>query len=194
MEIVFYIALGIVQVAILAWYFWNSTQKTKKEKERREKLAREYPYEGMRNIALNISPGAILANVPEDEIYVYGAVMDWDMGNDIVTLIAQVTGEANLYVKSGGGIVGGGKHINISEAAQKFTVRAQEYLALATSTIDTPLPQVGCVQFYLLTNKGKFTGGDSYKKIEDKTSPWAGLFEEASNVITEMRRSVLVNG
>ena len=178
-------------MAVLVWYFWKANQKSKAAKEKREAVAKAYPYEGMRNIALNTSPGAILANVPENEIYVYAAVMDWDMGSDIVTLVAQVTGEANFYVKSGGGMVGTGKHINVSEAAQGFTAMAQEYLKFTVPVEDTPLPLKNYVRFYFLTNIGKFTATEDYRNIDNKTSQWTPLFTAANNVIAEMRKTVI---
>ncbi len=183
--------LAVAQVAILVWYFMNSRKKSKAAREKKDLLAREYPYEGMRNVALNANPGAIIANVPDNEVYVYGAAMDWDMGNDTITLIAQITGDASMYVKSGGGIVGGGKHPNVSEAAQKFINKAQQFLQFTSSTNATPLPDKNCIRFYLLTNKGKFTAGDSMANIENKSSHWAGLFEEANTVIMEMKKSVI---
>ncbi len=190
-EIIEVSVIAIAQVAALAWYYTRNKNAANKDNEIRANLAKEYPYEGMRNIALNTVPGAIVANVPDDETYVYSVVMDWDMGNDMITLVTQITGDANLYVKSGGGIIGAGKYPSVSSAAQQFTKSAQALLGNAIAVTTNPLPQQNCVQFYLLTNKGKFAGVELMQNIENKTSAWATLFAEATNVIGQMRNAAV---
>lgn len=192
-EIALYIVLAASQVGLLIYYFLFNKRKKQKELERRATLTKEFPYETLRGIALSTSPGAMLATIPQGETAVYSAVMDWDMGNDIVTLVTNITGEATLYVKSGGGIIGSGKYPNVSSAAQQFTAAAQAHLSHATSTTNTPLPQKNCVQFFLLTNNGKYSGTDLMTNIENKTSMWLPLFEEANRVIGEMRASALTS-
>ncbi|PQJ13112.1 hypothetical protein CJD36_005050 [Flavipsychrobacter stenotrophus] len=192
MEIALYIVLAISQVGLLVYYFLYNRRKKQKESERRSALTKEFPYETLRGIALNTNPGAMLATIPQGETAVYSAVMDWDMGNDIVTLITTITGEATLYVKSGGGIIGSGKYPSVSSAAQHFTSATQAHLSHATPVTNAPLPQRNCVQFFLLTNNGKFSGTDLLTNIENKTSLWLPLFEEANKVIAEMRATATV--
>lgn len=189
-EIVEVALIAVVQVGVLVWYFNRNKKKSDKNKER-EALAKEYPYEGMRNLALNMVPGAIVANVPQNEVYVYSVLMDWNMGQDMVTLVTQVTGEANLYVKSGGGIIGAGKYPGVSTAAQAFTAAAGQYLTLAVKSGSVPLPQANCVQFCLLTNNGKYVAVELMQNIENKTSGWTSLFAEASSVIGKMREAAI---
>lgn len=191
METAFYIIIAIAQVGILVYYFWNNARKKKKVQEGKSALAREYPYEGMRNIALNTAPGVLLASIPENEILVYCVVMDWDMGSDTVTLVGQVTGEANLYVKSGGGVIGAGKYANISAETQQLNALAQQELQKASPAVATALPGANEVQFFMLTNRGKFVMKDVMKNIENKTSACLPLYEQASRVIAEMRRTAM---
>ena len=190
-EIIEVTIIAVVQVGVLVWYYKRNRKQADEDNAKRASLAREYPYEGMRNIALNTVPGAIVANVPDNEVYVYCVVMDWDMGSDTITLVTQITGDANLYVKSGGGIIGAGKYPNISAAAQKFTSASQQYLDKAVSATTTPLPQKDCIQFVLLTNKGKYMATELMQNIENKTSAWTGLFTEASQVIGQMRNTAI---
>ena len=192
-QTIFFIIIAVAQIGVLAWYFMTARAKNKKIAEGKAAVAREYPYEGMRNIALNTVPGAVLANVGADEILVYSVLMDWDMGNDMVTLVVQVTGEANLYVQSGGGIIGAGRYMNISDAAQKFTGVAQGFLSVTNPAASTALPPKDHVQFFLLTNRGKFMAVDSMKNIESKTSAIYPLFEEANMVIGEMRKTAFAD-
>lgn len=191
METAFYIVIAVAQVGILVYYFWNNARKKKKVQEGKSALAREYPYEGMRNIALNTAPGVLLASIPENEILVYCVVMDWDMGSDTVTLVGQVTGEANLYVKSGGGVIGAGKYANISTETQQLNALAQQELQKASPAAGTTLPGANEVQFFMLTNRGKFVMKDVMKNIENKSSVCLPLYEQASRVIAEMRRTAM---
>ena len=177
------------RLGLLIYYVWYSRRKKQQETERKSALTREYPYEGLRNLALNTVPGAILATIPQGETMVYCVVMDWDMGNDVVTLVAQLTGDASLYVKSGGGIIGAGKYAAVSGAAQRLTSAARQHLGDATLTTAVSLPAKNCVKFYLLTNNGRYTASEDYQNIESGASKWAGLFGEASNLMAEMRKS-----
>lgn len=180
--------LALSQVALLVYYFAFSRRKKQRELDRRAALSREFPYEVMRGMALNIMPGAMLATIPDGAVEVYSMIMDWNMGNDIVTLTTQVTGETNLYVQSGGGIIGAGKHLNVSAAARQFTGIARQYLGNAAVSNDTALPADNTVKFIFLTNKGRYVVTEDYSRIENKSSPWTPLFEAASIVINEMRK------
>ena len=190
MENSLYVILALTQVGLLVYYFWYARRKKGKEAESRTAIAKEYPYEALRNIALNTMPGAILKGIPDGEIMVYGVVMDWDMGSDMVTLVAMVTGDASLYVKSGGGIIGSGKYPNVSVAAQRFIAAAQERLSDAVYTTGVDRPAKGCIKFFFLTKKGKYAATEEFRNVDDKTSGWTGLFEEANSMMSEMSMNV----
>lgn len=189
LETAIYILVAVSQMALLIYYYFFVYRKKKQETDRRASLAKEFPYDTLRLMALNIAPGAMLAAIPEGETEVYSVVMDWDMGNDLVTLCTQVTGETNLYVQSGGGIIGAGKHMNVGTAARQFTAMSRDYLSYASASDDTSLPPRNCVKFILLTNNGKFVATDQHAKLEGNTSPLTPLFEAATIVINEMRKS-----
>lgn len=190
LEKLFYIGIAVAQLGLIVWYFYRNSRKSAEVKKKKDALAREYPFEGLRNMALTAMPGAIFANVPEGETYLYSVVMDWNMGDDIITLATNITGEANLYVKSGGGIVGAGKHQPVSEAAQTLVAFSRKFLNMATQPSSTPLPEKNIVQFILLTNNGKYLLRDEMKNIESRNSPFHELYEQSSYVINEMRKTV----
>jgi len=58
--------------------------------------------------------------------------MDWDLGDGIATFISFSTGDASMYLSSGGGLIGGGHHENVSVAAKTFVDKAQQYLDKTT--------------------------------------------------------------
>ena len=141
----------------------------------------------LRNMALGVTPEQLQIVLPESQNKIYGVVMDWDLGNGIATFISFSTGDASMYLSSGGGLIGGGQHANVSNAAKAFIEKAQQYLDKATKTDTTPLPDKNCVRFYFMTNKGKFTAQENLSKFENNTSNWLPLFEEANKVISELR-------
>ena len=118
---------------------------------------------------------------------IYGVVMEWDIGEGIATLVAFLSGDANLYLSSGGGIIGGSGLDNVKQAAAAFIKKAEEYLNKTNKTDSTPLPGKDGVRFYFLTNKGKFAGKEEVKNSDNNSSPWMDLFEEENKLITEIR-------
>jgi len=113
--------------------------------------------------------------------------MDWDVGGGIATLSSYATGDASMYLSSGGGMIGGGQHEKVSTAAKAFVDKAETYLANTSKTEATPLPDKDCVRFYLLTNKGRFSVQEHLQKFDNNSSAWLPLFEEGNKVIAELR-------
>ncbi|MEJ1938304.1 hypothetical protein WDZ92_49550, partial [Nostoc sp. NIES-2111] len=138
-------------------------------------------------MALGVTPEQLKLSLPADITTVYGVIMDWEMGGAIATIIAYETGDASLYLSSGGGIIGGGQHEFVNKAAKKLITIAQTHLDKALKTEDIDLPASNHVRFYFLTNKGKFIGEDDMKNFENNTSYWQTLFEQANNILTELR-------
>ena len=114
------------------------------------------PYEDLRNLAFGATQEQIGVNISADETKIYGVIMDWDVGEGIATVVAFQSGDASVYLSSGGGVIGGSGHENVKTAAKRFVNEAQKYLAKTKPTDTTPLPGKDMVNFYFLTNKGKF--------------------------------------
>ncbi len=147
------------------------------------------PFEELRNLALTTTPEQLELKLPKDKTIVYAVVMDWHLGEGIATIPIFQTGDASMYLSSGGGIIGGGTHENVKKAAVAFIDKAQIYLDKATKT-DTSSPAgANSVKFYFLTNKGKFVAEEKMENFENNSSKWLELFEEANKVITELRKT-----
>jgi hypothetical protein len=115
--------------------------------------------------------------------------MDWDLGEGTATLTSFLSGDASVYLSSGGGIIGGGGHENVKQASIAFISKAEKYLDKATRTDETPLPDSNGIKFYFLTNKGKFVGQEQMINFENSSSEWLALFEEGNKLMTEIRNS-----
>lgn len=145
------------------------------------------PYEDLRNMALHTDLSTLQIEVSSNE-EIYGIVMDCDLGDGFMTLVSFKTGDASIYLSTGGGFIGGSHtHKTIENASKAFVDKAQKYISLATAATSAPLPDKGNAAFYLLTAKGIFFTQAKIKDLESGTSDWAPLFEAANGVITEYR-------
>jgi hypothetical protein len=194
MKIMAYIIIGVfILVSLEAFYVFrpatNTTTKTqeKKEIQRDTWQQQDNPFEELRNIALNATADQLGLQITEDLTKVYGIVMDWDIGNGVVTTVSYETGDASMYLSSGGGVIGGGQHDNVRAVVGPYIKLGQGYLGKATKTETTPLPDKNCVRFYLLTNRGIYYAQEEMVNIENETSYWLPVFVEANKVLTELR-------
>jgi hypothetical protein len=140
-------------------------------------------------MALNATPEQLAIELPKDKTKIYGVVMDWDLGEGTATLVAFMTGDASLYLSSGGGVIGGIGHENVNIAVKNFISNSETHINKTTKTETTPLPEKNEVKFYFLTNNGKLVGQENMANFENNTSEWLTLFEEGNNLITEIRKS-----
>ena len=140
-------------------------------------------------MAFSATPEQLELSLPTDKTIVYGIIMDWGMNGATATIVSYQTGDASLYLSSGGGVIGGGQHENVSSAAKHFVSLGQSFLDKTTKTEKTTLPQTDVIKFYLLTNKGIFVGQEQMKNFENRSSTWLSLFEEANLLLTELRKT-----
>lgn len=128
---------------------------------------KENAFDGLRNMAFSVTPDQLGLSLPTDKTVVYGVIMDWEMGGATATTVSYHTGDASLYLSSGGAVIGGGQHENVNSAAKQFISIAQTFLDKATKTEITTLPTTDQVKFYLLTNNGIYVGQDIMNKFEN---------------------------
>ncbi len=143
------------------------------------------PYTELRNIALNSTP-EIFGLELENENDIYGIVMDWDMGDAVVTVVAFKTGDASIYISVGKAMIGGYAHEKITNAAKQFVTLGNKYLPKAVLTVNTEV-KAKKVSFYLLTKSGKYYLVDDVSNIEKNESEFQKLFNAGNHVITEYR-------
>src|SRR5579862_6006205 len=145
------------------------------------------PYSGLRGQAFSATPFQLNLKLDMTNTIVFGAVMDWDIGDIIITVVAFQTGDASVYLSSGQVFIGGYTHENINKAAIFFVNEAQKYLPVSTVTYTNPLPDKGYVRFYFRTNKGDHTIQERFSNIENRTSKFLRLFKLGHNLISEYR-------
>jgi hypothetical protein len=192
-----YLIIGVLLIGGLAFYLTSCKNKAssgdKQTPTRQDTtLAKVYhpktnTFNDLRGMAFSATPEQLQISLPADKTVVYGVIMDWGIDTATATVVSYQTGDASMYLSSGGGVIGGGQHQNVSSAARQFVTLAQTYLAKATKTETHSLPQQDEVKFYLLSNKGTFIGQEVMRNFENGTSTWLPLFEEGNKVLSELR-------
>jgi len=187
-ETIVYAIMILLQAGIII-YFVRRNRKLKKQLPQKETAPDVESYQGLRNLAINVTPAQLKLTIPGNETLVYGVVMECDLGDAIVTLTAYITGAANIYFSTGGGKTGGGKSPAVGEAAVELVTTAQDYVGRAIRVTATEECDKGCVRFYLLTNKGIYAAQEQLLHIEDGTSAWLVLFEKGNEMVNLMHNS-----
>lgn len=142
-------------------------------------------FEQMREAALETNPKEVgIKDLPEKEITVFGMVMEMGYEEGIATLVTYKTGDASMYYSGGGGFINGASHAEIKSAAENFVTFAQGFLKYAIPAKAKALPAANAVQFFFLTNKGRFLAHELNEKLG--TSPWLPLYKAGNKVITEI--------
>ena len=196
MKMTAYLIVGIIFILVSGMFsacqsknqpIRKLTDASEQERATEQQKQPDNPYDGLRAMALAVTSDQLGLEQFGDKNKVYGIIMDWNLGEGIATVAAYGTGDASLYLSSGGGIIGGGQHQSVKQAVLSYIKLGQNFLNTATRTEETPLPGKNCVRFYFLTNNGTFYAQESMSNIESKHSDRLKLFEEANKVLTELR-------
>jgi hypothetical protein len=192
-----YTIIGLILVGGLTFYLTSCGNKSADQNKQADQnistvkvnQTKDNAYEDLRNMAFKATPEQLNISLPTDKTIVYGVVMDWEMGEATATTVAYQTGDASLYLSSGGGVIGGGQHQNVNSASKQFVSLAQNFLEKTAKAEKTSLPTTNEIKFYFLTNKGVYVGQEQMKNFENNSSLWLKLFEEGNNVLSELRKT-----
>jgi hypothetical protein len=144
----------------------------------------ENPYEGLRKLALGTSRASLKIDEPGP---VFGVLMETGYPKAVVTLACFLTGSASLYFSNGGGMLGGGEHRAVAEAAKVFVRECGGFLGKMERAADCPLPAAGGTIFYALTDEGTFCHCALEDDLGRKRSEFSPLFYAGQDVITRTR-------
>jgi hypothetical protein len=118
----------------------------------------------------------------------YGILMEMGVPNSVVTLACFANGDARLYYKTGGGMVGGISHEKVRKAAQEFSSLARKALPRMSRVTSYPVPHEDRVRFYVLTPRGVFTTETDREVLGEPGNELAPLFYSGQEVVTQMRQ------
>src|SRR5436309_1806288 len=92
---IIYLTIILLQIGVIIFFVRRGKMPVKQRGER-EAIPKEDTFEGLRRLALDVTPYQLKLAIPDSETLVYGVVMDWNMGDTVVTLASYITGAANL--------------------------------------------------------------------------------------------------
>lgn len=195
--------LLIAAIAVLVWYRKKNappkdtdgfglpvqprTSVTQKAPEKPEESA-ETIYKDLRKKALETprSRVSLPEGYPEDAPH--GLLMEVGMpGSSVVTLACFANGDASVYYRTGGGMVGGLGHETVRTVAKDFVSLAVTVLPRMIQPNGFPLPGPDKVRFYALTAKGPYTIETEREALADPGSELAPLYYTGQEVVAEMR-------
>jgi hypothetical protein len=143
-------------------------------------------FDRLRHLALSRRPADVgVADLPPHAAY--GVVMDLAVDTGFASVVAFSTGDASVYLSSGGGFIGGASHERVNTAAKRFVAAANHALNLMVLATDTPLPAPGTTRFSVLSADGIFTVAAPEDDLGEQRSALSPLFYAGQDVITAYR-------
>ena len=143
-------------------------------------------YDELRQMAFATKPGDLGLTASGDSPY--GIVMEIDIDGSTATITSFATGDASLYLSSGGGTIGGGEHESIARAAKRFVEAAAAKAPAMTPASTHTRPAPGQVTFHVLTPKGIVSASRAEQDLGEGKSDLSDLFYAGQDVLTAMRQ------
>lgn len=143
---------------------------------------------GLRTLALTLSPKDLglqtVAHKP------YTVIMDIAYPKATASVMSSATGDASIYISTGGGVLGGVGHETVRKAAKAFVEESAKYTATFQATSDFPYPKPGSVRFFLTTPEGVLVSQEIPEaELASGNHPLSKLFFAGQEVITQLRES-----
>jgi hypothetical protein len=144
-------------------------------------------YAALRSLALETKPDEIIGAAGPHSSQAYGVVVDFRIDACPATLACFASGDAGLYMSTGGSIMGGAGKAKVSSAARAAVEAAQAHLHDLAPTTDHPGPPAGRVSFYLLTTLGLMGADVDEDVLAHDDHPLSALFADIQRIVAEIR-------
>jgi hypothetical protein len=181
----------ILVVICVAVYFYLRRQKSQEAAKAVARRAKETPAEAFLRLrqealATQVTSLGLASEVKPNEPF--GILMEMGVPSSVVTLACFANGDARLYYKTGGGMVGGISHEKVRKAAQEFTGLARKAMMRMSRVTTFPVPAEDRVRFYVLTPRGVFATETDREALGEPGNELAPLFYSGQEVVAEMRQ------
>lgn len=180
------IGLGMAILAGCKISFTKSPNKIKKENEQKKQT--ENTYSDFRNMAFSVTPEHLNLKLNDSTVSVYGCIVDWCPGQNVVSIVVFLTGDVSMYLSSGQIYIGGSSHEIIKETGLNLIKEVGYNLNYTQMTNDYALPVKDNIRFYLITNKGKYFASENIENIKNKKSIWIKSFDLVNEIISDYRQ------
>lgn len=139
----------------------------------------------MRNAALSTPARDVGVTARDGEMVVYGVIMDYSIDDATATVVTFVTGDASLYLSSGGGTIGGIGRPPVAAAARALVAAVSSaQLSGATRVTAFPRPDGGETRFYILTTQGVYVAIRTKAALEAGEDLYSPLYAAGHQVIS----------
>jgi hypothetical protein len=155
--------------------------------------SREIPTSGpaafaqLRTLWLSTDPSKLGLRPTPMLSHVWGAALEFRLGETVVFLAAVAEGSVSMYFSNGGGIIGGGQHATVRAAGQRLL-----------EAVETSLPQFEPresfepvrqerASFIVQTYQGKLGADAPEADVRGGTHPLSGCYAAAQDMITQLR-------
>lgn len=139
---------------------------------------------------LSTHPSVLGFQADSDFPRVWGVVVDYSVGEAMVSVVALRDGTASLYTNAQFGIIGA-QHPPVREAAVECVQKASEVRAAAPQFFEKahqfPYPADAEIAFYLLNYCDVERAAAPEAQVLDQTHPLMPIFAYAQGVITQLR-------
>jgi hypothetical protein len=139
----------------------------------------------LRKDALTSPPSRFGATKPHEP---FAVIMDIAEQKRVVSVLATATGDASLYVTTGGAITNGIRHDSVREAASRFIAEAGRHSDQLRTTYKFDYPHKGDVSFFIRIPEGVLHATAPEWQLRGGHHPLSLLYAAGQNVITELRR------
>jgi hypothetical protein len=135
---------------------------------------------------LNTAPAEAGFSANAEFPHVFGALIDWPIGQVTASILSVRDGTASLYTTSTFGIIGGGGHAAVRDAAIQFVRVAESLFEKSQPTKDCPYPPGNGVRFYLMCYDGiRYIESDLHSLTAG--NPYSVVWAAGQDVLTQLR-------
>jgi hypothetical protein len=113
--------------------------------------------------------------------------METGYAEGVATLVVLADGTTSLYFSNGGGVIGAGTHGAVRAAGEMLLSSAEAHMADFAAVVETPLPEVRRVRFYLRTFTGTMGAEADEKDLGEGRHTLSPVFHAAHAVISAVR-------
>jgi hypothetical protein len=142
----------------------------------------------LRNRVLKASPEDFGIEV-SSAIEPWAILMDMGLSEGVVTLVCLKDGSTSLYFSNGGGIIGGGEHKNVNNAAKNFVKFSKDFIPLMEKVTTYPLLILSKVRFYIITKSGIFSSKLFDESELGDNNKFSKLYNAGHGVIAALREN-----
>jgi len=177
---IYYILIG--GILILGIILFMSFKK----KRNPENKSQENIYSDLRKMAFSTTTEQLeLTDLSDDKVF--GLITEMAMHPGTSTIVGYLSGDASIYLSTGGGFIGGGSHEDINLKVREIIDQIQKFSKKAHKIEIAELPKENEINFNFLTKKGVYQIKVNIKEIMNEKSEYTDLYKEVDKIMTLIR-------